>query len=420
MKIFIIFFVLLHTLLLASFDGKIIDSITKEPIFNAKISDSNFTIYSDINGSFSIFSKENKHFIKAYGYRPFSFYKDQNNSVFELEAIEVKALYLNFWGARITSKTFKRIIDICEQTEINAVVIDIKSVYGHTVYKTSFEKANSYGAWYNRTIKDIDEFMSILKEKNIYTIARIATFKDELQALNNPEYAVRDSNGSIWKNHDNIAWVDPYSKKSHEYAIEIAKDAAKVGFDEINYDFIRFPARRGLVYSKKDTQENRVQAISDFLEFSKNELRPYGVFVSVNTYGNICWAKDDTGIGQTVSDLSKYTDYLSPMLYPSGFANGFFGLGSPAEHPHTVIYRSIDKIKDIIDPIRIRPWLQHFKDYTSSSVFYRKKEVKEQIRATDDHNTSGWMMWSPSSRYTLDHFQKNIKEDENLTESLLN
>ncbi len=416
MKISITFFLLLNTLLLASFDGKIIDSITKKTIFDAKISDSKNTIYSDINGSFSISSDEDKYFIKAYGYRPFNFYKDHNKTIFELEAIKVKALYLNFWGARVTSKTFKRIVKICEETEINAVVVDIKSVYGHTVYKTSFEKANSYGAWYQRTIKDIDKFMSILKEKNIYTIARIATFKDELQALNNPEYAVKDSNGSIWKNHDDIAWVDPYNKKSHIYAVEIAKDAARVGFDEINFDFIRFPARRGLVYSREDTQENRVQAISDFLEFSQNELRPYGVFISVNTYGNICWAKDDTGIGQTIVDLSKHTDYLSPMLYPSGFATNFFGLGNPAEHPHAVIYKSIDKIKDIINPIRIRPWLQHFKDYTSSNVFYREKEIKEQIRATDDHNASGWMMWSPSSRYTLDYFQKNIKEDENLTE----
>ena len=417
MRISIFFFILLHTSLLASFDGRIIDITTKEPIFNAKISDSNSTSYSDINGSFSIRSDEDNYFIKAYGYRPFSFSRDHNNSTLEIESIEVKALYLNFWGARIKSKTFKRILEICDETEINSVVIDIKSVYGHTVYKTSFEKANSYGAWYQRTIKDIDEFMSILKEKNIYTIARIATFKDELQALNNPEYAIRDSNGTIWKNHDNIAWVDPYSKKSHIYAVEIAKDAARIGFDEINFDFIRFPARRGLIYLKEDTQKNRVQAISDFLEFSQNELRQFGVFISVNTYGNICWSKDDTGIGQTVIDLSKHADYLSPMLYPSGFATGFFGLGNPAEHPHAVIYRSINKIKDIVDPSRIRPWLQHFKDYTTSEVFYGKKEIKEQIRATDEHNVSGWMMWSPSSRYTLNYFQKNIIEDENLSVS---
>ncbi|MCF6330555.1 MAG: GTP-binding protein [Sulfurimonas sp.] len=415
MKIYTIFFILLHTSLLASFDGRIIDTITKEPIFKAKISDSSSTVYSDKNGFFSINSEEDNYSIKAYGYRPFSFSKNLSYPTMEIEPIKIKALYLNFWGARITSKTFKRIIDICDETEINSVVIDIKSVYGHTVYKTSFEKANSYGAWYQRTIKDIEEFMNILKEKNIYTIARIATFKDDLQALNNPEYAIRDSNGSIWRNHDNIAWVDPYNKKSHIYAMEIAKDAAKVGFDEINFDFIRFPARRGLVYSKEDTQENRVQAISDFLEFSQNELRQYGVFTSVNTYGNICWTKDDTGIGQTVVDLAKHADYLSPMLYPSGFASGFFGLENPSEHPHVVIYSSINQIIDIIEPKRIRPWLQHFKDYTSSAVFYRQKEIKEQIRATDEHNTSGWMMWSPSSRYISNYFQKNIKADKNLT-----
>ena len=415
MKIFIVFFILLQTLLLASFDGRIIDIITKKPIHKAKISDSNSTTYSDENGFFSISSNENNYFIKAYGYRPFSFSKNNSYPTVEITPIKVKALYLSFWGARLNSKTFKRILNICNETEINSVVIDIKNTYGYTLYKTSFETANSYGAWHQRMIKDMQEFMKVLKENNIYSIARIATFKDELQASNNPSYAVKDINGSIWRNFDDIAWVDPYNKKSHIYAVEIAKDAARVGFDEINFDFIRFPARKGLIYSKKDTQKNRVQAISDFLDFAQKELRQYGVFISVDTYGNICWSNNDTGIGQTVTDLSKHTDYLSPMLYPSGFASGFFGLENPSEYPHVVIYKSIDQIKDIIEPNRIRPWLQHFKDYAHSEKFYRQKEIKEQIRATDEHNASGWMMWSPSSKYKLNYFVKNTKVDENGT-----
>ncbi|MCK4875759.1 MAG: GTP-binding protein, partial [Sulfurimonas sp.] len=170
-----------------------------------------------------------------------------------------------------------------------------------------------------------------------------------------------------------------------------------------------FPARTGLKYSKKNTQKNRLKAISSFLALAQDRLRKYGVFISVDTYGNICWSKDDNNIGQTVASLAEHADYLAPMLYPSGFATGSFFLEYPSEHPHTVVYRSIKNIKDKIAPKRVRPWLQHFKDYAHTKKYYRKFEIREQIRATQDTNTSGWMMWSPSSRYNLNYF---IEEDE--------
>jgi hypothetical protein len=397
---------LLQTLLFASFSGVIIDKETSKTIANVVISDSKHSVKSDENGSFNIKSKEDSYHVKAYGYRPLTFNKDINTTTIEVEPITVKALYLTFWAANITSKRSKKILKMIEDTEVNALVIDIKNEYGSTSYKTSFEQANSYGAHDNRTNRNIEKFMELMKSKNIYTIARIVTFKDELQASNNPEYAIKKTNGKIWRNHDNMAWVDPYDKRSHDYTISIAEEAARVGFDEINFDYIRFPAKDKLNFCETNNQENRLKAIGEFLDLAQNRLRKYGVFISVDTYGNICWTKDgDNGIGQTVVSLAKHADYLAPMLYPSGFAPGSFYFEHPSEHPYAVIYRSIKNIKDRIDPIRVRPWLQYFKDYAHKKRYYKKFEVNEQMRATEDANTSGWMMWSPSSRYHTEYFE---------------
>jgi len=404
----ILFIFLLPNLLLASFIGFITDKESSNPIKNAIVSDSLHSVKSDINGSFSIDSNESVFHIKAYGYRPYKLSTEDNNTVIQLEPIVVKALYLTFWGASMNSKTSKRILNIIDNSDINALIVDVKNEYGSTMYKTSFEQANSYGAHKNRTNRNIKKFFDLMHEKNIYTIARIVTFKDELQASNNEDYAIKKADGTIWRNHDNMAWVDPFDKRAHDYTISIAEEAAKVGFNEINFDYIRFPAKSGLKFSKENTQANRIQAISEFLESAQNRLRKYGVFISVDTYGNICWTKNNT-IGQTIESLAKYADYIAPMLYPSGFASGSFYFKNPSDHPHAVIYRSIKNIKGIIEPKRVRPWLQCFKDYAHSRRDYGRFEVQEQIRATEEMKTNGWMIWSPSSKYNTEYFKKEEK-----------
>jgi len=393
-----------QSILLASFNGDVVNKKTSLPIANATISDSKISVKSNKDGSFKIDSDEALFHIKAPGYKRFKFTSNTNKTVMKLEAIKIKALYLTFWGASMHSKTLKRIVNLIDKTEINAVVMDVKNEYGSTSYKTSVIKANEYGAHKQRTNRDIQAFISLMKSKDVYTIARIVTFKDELQASNNPDYAIKKANGKIWRNHDGMAWVDPYDKRSYDYTLAIAEDASKVGFDEINFDYIRFPAKKNLVFSKKNTEKNRLMAIEGFLQAAQKRLRRYGVFISVDTYGNICWVNHDSGIGQKVQSLAKYADYLSPMLYPSGFSKGSFNFENPSEHPYEVIYRSIKHIDTIIDPIRVRPWLQYFKDYAHTKKCYKKFEIKEQIRATTDVKTSGWMMWSPSSKYNLEYF----------------
>ena len=400
-------FTLLHTLVFASFTGTIIDNKTQKPIAGAIISDSKSSVKSDENGSFQFTSNDENFHIKSYGYKALHLKKDSNITTYALEEIKIKALYLTFWGASGNSLTMKRIFNIIEKTEVNAIVVDIKNEYGSTLYKTSFKEANANGAHENRTNRNIQRFMKMMKDRGIYTIARIVTFKDEIQASSNPDYAIKNQAGEIWRNHDNMAWVDPYDKRSHDYTIRMAEEAAKVGFDEINFDYIRFPAKSGLVFSKENTQENRVQAINTFLDSAKQRLQKYGVYISVDTYGNILWTKKgDNNIGQTVKSLAEHADYLAPMLYPSGFARGSFGKENPSSHPFIVIYRSIKHIEDIIEPSRVRPWLQYFRDYAHTRMHYKKHEVNEQVRAAEKMDTNGWMMWSPSSKYHLNYFKK--------------
>jgi len=409
MKTVLIFFFLMQVSLFASFNGEIFDAKSLQPIKNAIISDSKHDVKSNTDGFFTIKSNEKTYHIKAYGYHPYSFSSDNNQTKFYLKPIKVKALYLTFWGASNSSKTLKKILRLLETTQANAVVVDVKNEYGSTQFWTGFHEANSYGAHKKRTNRDIKKFMKILKKRNIYTIARIVTFKDELQAANNPDYAIKknDANKSIWRNHDNMAWVDPFDKRAHNYAISIAEEAAKVGYDEINFDYIRFPAKKGLLFSKESTQKNRIKAIESFLNEAKKRLRKYGVFISVDTYGNICWAKDDNGIGQTVSSLAAHADYLAPMLYPSGFSSGSFHFKYPSEHPYEVIYRSIKHIENLVPSSRVRPWLQYFKDYTYPKKIYGRNEIQDQIRATEDVQTNGWMMWSPSSKYSFTYLAKD-------------
>ena len=393
-----------QALLFASFWGTILDINSSKPIQNAIVSNSTKDVKTDVNGSFSIDTNETSLHVKACGYRPLRINTDDNITNIKLESIKVKALYLSFWHTSNNSKRLKEVLKIIDETEANAIVVDVKNEYGSTSFLTEFKQANKYGAHKSRTNRDIAKFIQVMKDKNIYTIARIVTFKDEIQASNNEDYAIKKEDGSIWRNHDNMAWVDPFDKRSHKYTISIAEEAAKVGFDEINFDYIRFPAKDGLVLSKKNTEKNRIKTISSFLDLAKKRLRKYGVFISVDTYGNVCWSKDDNGIGQTIESLAKHADYLAPMLYPSGFAPGSFYFEYPADHPHAVIYRSVKNIKDRVDTKRVRPWLQYFKDYAQKKKYYRKFEVNEQMRGAKDANSGGWMMWSPSSKYHKNYF----------------
>jgi len=404
MRLFFIF--LIPISIFANLSGVIYDDLSQKPIASAKIITADGHTYSDINGTYSFETNATNYHVKAYGYRPYKGSFETNTSAL-LRPIKVKALYLSFWGASPKTKTFKRMMNIVDNTEVNAVIVDVKNEFGLTSYKTGVSAINAKGAFHQRTIKDIKAFIKIMKAKDIYVIARIVVFKDDLQASAWPQRALKKYDGSIWRNREKLAWINPFDPTSHDIALAVAMDAAKLGFDEINFDYIRFPAYRGIKHTQKNNEKNRTKAIEDFLLHAQTLLEKEGVFISVDTYGQICWASDDTGIGQTVSSLAKYADYLAPMLYPSGFPKGAMGFKDPTQHDYDIIYQSVTRMHDRIAPIRVRPWIQSFKDYAHSHKFYRKEAIRDQINACDDANTNGWLVWNPSSRYGINAYIEN-------------
>ncbi|SFV49845.1 COG1306 predicted glycoside hydrolase [hydrothermal vent metagenome] len=380
--------------------GFLEDSKNNSPIANADICDKYQCIQSKKDGSFKITTDALKLKVVARGYRPFAFKSNAQKKIHFLTPIKIKALYLTFWGCNQHSKTFKNTIKLLKQSSINAVVVDLKNEYGDILYKSDIKKAKEYGAFKNRQVYNIEDFIARFKAEDTYLIARIVLFKDELQASANPDYAIF-KDGHIWRNGDGMAWVDPFDKRSWKYAVDIAEDAAKRGFDEINFDYIRFPAKDGIQLQKTNTIQNRLQTLDGFLAYAKKRLRPYGVFISVDIFGNICWSKDDMGIGQNIENFAKHADYIAPMLYPSCFESGTLGHCYPSEYPYEMVYKSIKHTHSKIDPSRIRPWLQGFRDYTKRKKHYGDYEIQQQIQAVMDAGADGWMLWSPTSKYRL-------------------
>ena len=197
-------------------------------------------------------------------------------------------------------------------------------------------------------------------------------------------------------------WIDASHKEPQNYIIDIAKEAAIAGFDEIQFDYVRFPDRKGIKFAVENTQANRVKAISGFLEAARTRLTPYNVFISADIFGYVSWHDADIDIGQRVDALAPYVDYLSPMLYPSGFNAGIPGYPNPVKANYEIVKHSLDKalLKSGNSPLCYRPWLQAFKDYAFDRRVYGDKEIRDQIKASDDFGSCGWILWNPRNVYT--------------------
>jgi len=383
----------------------ILDAKSLSPLSGAIISDKNCSVKSDKKGMAYIDSSSKTLFVKAYGYKQQNI-SDANGKTVFLEPFTSKALYVSFWAAG-SSKYMKRILKLARETEINTVIVDVKNEFGNLSYKSNVKLAKKIGAHKQRTIFDIDAFVKKLKDEGLYVVARIVVFKDDRLARTHNAYALKDANGTVWRNREKLAWVSPFNSNVHNYVADIAKDAASHGFDEINFDYVRFPLKKGLVYSKKSNKKNRVNAISSFLQVANKKLRAYNIYTSVDTYGYVCWNTSDTNIGHTIESLSKHADYIAPMLYPSGFGVGILGFQNPTDHNYEIINGSIKAglKRANIKPARFKPWLQSFKDYGFDRKFFRSKEVSDQIKGAEHASCSGWMLWNPSSRFSAKGLQ---------------
>ncbi|MBI2553269.1 MAG: putative glycoside hydrolase [Candidatus Rokubacteria bacterium] len=300
-----------------------------------------------------------------------------------------------------------RVFDLLNRTELNAVVIDVKGDRGWIPYRTQVPLAPEAGAQGPVIIKEFDQMLADLKAQGVYTIARIVVFKDNVLAHRKPEWAVIDTRtDQPWLDREGLAWLDPFREEVWDYAIAVAREAAQKGFDEIQFDYVRFPTDGKLAaarYYQPNTRETRLRAIAGFLARARKELAPMGVFLAADIFGYTAFNENDTDIGQRVEDLAEHLDYLSPMVYPSGYHLGIPRYRNPVEHPYEVVFESIKLLRKRTAgfPVKVRPWIQDFRDYAFDRRPFGVKEVRAQVKAAGDAGAVGWMLWNPRNDYTV-------------------
>jgi len=277
--------------------GQVMDYLTRKPIQGAIITANNEAVKTNSNGMFVVRNAARKIGIRAYGYargeQVISFPTGKTPLKIYLQPFVPKALYLTFYGIgdRALRESALRLIN---ETELNALVIDVKGDRGMITYKSSIPYASEIGAQKLVIIKDIRSLLQSLREKGIYTIARIVVFKDAALGSARPDLTVRTQDGRIWQDREDLIWVDPSRKEVWDYNINIAVEAAQMGFDEIQFDYVRFPDKKGLQFAVPNTEENRVKYISGFLMEAKKRLMPYNVFIAADIFGYASWNLNDT------------------------------------------------------------------------------------------------------------------------------
>ena len=324
--------------------------------------------------------------------------------------VKVRGLYVSAHSVVLKGR-LDELIELAKKNNINAFVIDVKGDYGELTFPMS-DEINKYtkSANKNPIIKEIEPVIKKLKENDIYTIARIVSFKDTIYAKENPDkIIVYKEGGKAFTNSDGLVWVSAYDKNLWEYNVAVAKEAAKVGFNEIQFDYVRFPASNGgkldkvLNYRNKDNM-TKAEAIQKYLNYAKKELSPYNVYISADIYGQVGSSSDDMSLGQFWEAVSSEVDYVSPMMYPSHYGKGVYGLAVPDANPYKTIYHStkdsINRNNNISSPAIIRPWIQAFTaTWVKGHINYGPNEVKEQIKAMKDLGVDEYILWSATNRY---------------------
>lgn len=322
----------------------------------------------------------------------------------------VKAMYLT---ADVINKKMDTILDLLDTTELNAVVIDIKNDDGFIVVDTDSEYLDNLGNK-NLLFDNFDEIVQKFKEHNVYLIARVVCFRDLRSVKANESFGVRMKDGSLMKDSSGYTWMNPLNEETWEYLTEVGRQAAKLGFDEVNFDYCRFSTdgkMKDADFGVELTTEVKMNAITGFVKYACENLKPLGVFVSVDVFGVVISSEiDAAAVGQSYSDMAKYLDYICPMVYPSHYGKGYYNLDVPDAHPYELIYNSmLDSKKKLSANVAsgrcadVRPWLQAFTaTWVSGHIAYGGPQIRDQINGTYDAGYSGWLLWNAAGNYSKD------------------
>ncbi|WP_342508984.1 putative glycoside hydrolase [Sporosarcina sp. FSL K6-2383] len=327
----------------------------------------------------------------------------------------VRGVYVT--GHSAGGERFSYLTNLLDTTDLNAMVIDIKDDYGNITYKPADDsplKVLDIGKPY---IKDPQAMLKTLEEKEIYPIARIVVFKDSVLAEKRPELSFVDGD-EVWKNGRGESFVNPFMKEVWDHNIAIAIEVAKMGFQEIQFDYVRFPEgfekrHDTLKYSFETYEESdldpvqrRVEAITDFVAYAREQLKPYGVEVSVDIFGYAATLPEAPGIGQNFLKISENVDVISSMIYPSHWTS-YFGIAKPDLEPYKLVseYAKVEntKLAELNNPPVSRPWIQDFSaPWLGKGNFlrYGKAEVEAQIKGLKDNGIDEYLLWNAGNRYS--------------------
>jgi len=314
----------------------------------------------------------------------------------------VRGIYLNGWasGSRLRSENA---IALAKRTEINSFVIDLKDATGYVSHPTQVMFAREVGADQEIRIRDLVGFLERLHRADIYPIARIVIVKDPLLVERRPDLAVQDTSGGVWVDGKGLVWANMYHPTVWAYHVALAKEAIAVGFPEIQWDYLRFPdAPEEELYRAwypGQGARTRTQAVREFLEYAREELGD--VAMTADVFGVTTSARTDVGIGQLWEEFIGAVDVALPMVYPSHYWVGSFGIQDPNGHPYEIVKSALTDARrrsaDVEGAGTTRPWLQ---DFTLGAPAYGAPEVRAQIEATYDAGVDEWVLWNPSSRYS--------------------
>ncbi|RKP44473.1 GTP-binding protein [Cohnella endophytica] len=325
----------------------------------------------------------------------------------------VRAIYVSSHVAN--GKRMNALIDLVKQTELNAMVIDINSGVSLVATEGKGSKAKNYKklVWSNkRSAQHFREVIKKLKNENIYLIARIVTFKNPELARAVPAWSLKRKNGKTWTDRSGTPWIDPYRQDAWEYPLALAEKAVEIGFDEIQYDYVRFPENaakvdREVAYDNEEGWK-KSEAISKFLHRANLRIHKSGARVSADVFGLVGSTDDDMGIGQSWSAIAREVDVISPMIYPSHYSQGMWGIANPDLSPGPIITRALkDTVKRNrklnekgIATAKVRPWLQGFTaGWVHPHQTYKAAQIREQILAARKAGFYSYMIWNSSNKY---------------------
>jgi len=318
---------------------------------------------------------------------------------------EVRGIY---WTSQTAgSKRADELLSYMKLQKLNTVVIDVKTDDGQITFLPKDQTLIPY-IQKKLTIPDLDGLLIRLKNDGIYRIARIAVMRDGMFATVHPDIALKTANGNFWKDSIGSIWVDPSSPQVAEYAISLAREAYARGFDEVQFDYIRFASDGKISTIRYPIYKNdgtKVAVMQNFFQIVGDAMKQSNIPISFDVFGMTFWSDDDFNIGQRLQDVFPNASFVSPMVYPSHYPNGFEGFENPALFPYEIVKRSLDKGTEQLLPTwtegesalrkHFRPWLQAF----NIGAVYTQKDIEAQIKAARDAGASGWIFWNARNVY---------------------